>query len=85
LSKCTFAHNQIAYLGHIISQDRVSIDLAKVSSIANWPTPQNAKELRSFLGLSGYYKKFISSFCSHQSTSYCPAEEGYSVYLDISS
>jgi hypothetical protein len=53
LSKCTFAQNQIAYLGHVISQDGVSTDPAKVSSIANSPTPQNAKELRSFLGLSG--------------------------------
>jgi hypothetical protein len=39
--------------GHVISQDGVSTDPAKVSSIANSPTPQNAKELRSFLGLSG--------------------------------
>jgi hypothetical protein len=62
LSKCTFAQNQIAYLGHIISQDGVSTDLAKVSSIANWPTPQNAKEMRSLLGLSSYYRKFVRHF-----------------------
>jgi hypothetical protein len=53
LSKCLFAQNQVSYLGHIISQQGVVIDPDKVSAIASWPSPQNVKELRSFLGLAG--------------------------------
>lgn len=62
LSKCTFAHNKIAYLGHIISDSGVSTNPSKVESIKSWPTPTNVKELRGFFGLAGYYKKFVQSF-----------------------
>jgi hypothetical protein len=59
LSKYSFAQNQIAYLGHLISSQGVATDQEKISAIFAWPIPSNTKELRSFLGLAGYYRKFV--------------------------
>lgn len=61
-SKCDFAVDKIEYLGHFISKEGVQTDPSKVSAIDSWPVPVNAKEVRSFLGLAGYYKKFVRNF-----------------------
>lgn len=61
-SKCAFTQRRIAYLGHVISCDGVATDESKIESVLNCPTPVNLKELREFLGLSGYYKKFIHHY-----------------------
>jgi hypothetical protein len=57
-NKCDFYKNEIEYLGHVISAEGVKIDPEKIKAIMDWPTLRNVIELRSFMGLAGYYKRF---------------------------
>jgi hypothetical protein len=54
-SKCAFAQERIAYLGHVISKHGVATDDSKIASIKAWLAPTNVKEVRGFLGITGYY------------------------------
>lgn len=62
LFKCSFAQNQLSYLGHIISDKGVTTDPAKVEEVVNWQVPTSLKKLRGFLGLAGYNRKFVRNF-----------------------
>ncbi|KAM3243961.1 hypothetical protein ACQJBY_055715 [Aegilops geniculata] len=61
-SKCAFAVESISYLGHTISAAGVAMDPEKVQAVADWPQPRSARAVRGFLGLAGYYRKFVKEF-----------------------
>ncbi|XP_075478898.1 uncharacterized protein LOC142519753 [Primulina tabacum] len=63
-SKCEFWQERMAFVGHIISRDGVEVDLSKVEAVKDWPVHKSVIEIRSFLGLDGYYRKFIQGFSS---------------------
>jgi len=60
--KCQFLSKEVSYLCHLITDEGIKPDPKKNSRVANYCTPTNANELKSFLGLTSYYRKFIKNF-----------------------
>ncbi|PKU84463.1 putative mitochondrial protein [Dendrobium catenatum] len=61
-SKCKFWLKSISFLGHVVSDEGISVDPQKIQAIADWPRPTTVFEVRSFLGMAGYYRKFVKGF-----------------------
>lgn len=62
MKKCQFAKDRVEYLGHWISTAGVEADPEKVRSMIEWPTPTNVREIRGFLDLTGYYRRFVENY-----------------------
>ena len=64
LSKCKFGQKEINFLGHTVTGSGIAVDQQKIKSILDWPVPKNVSDIRSFLGLAGYYRRFIHAFAA---------------------
>jgi hypothetical protein len=61
-SKCAFWLKEVSFLGHIISFEGIIVDPSKVQEVLDWKSPRSVTQIRSFLGLAGYYHRFIPNF-----------------------
>ena len=62
--KCEFWLRSVAFLGHVISGEGIMVDPKKTEAVKNWPRPLTSSDIRSFLGLAGYYRRFVEGFSS---------------------
>lgn len=71
LSKCSFFQTEVHYVGHVVSKEGIVVDPEKIRAIMEWLAPKNVDEVRSFMGLAGYYRSFTrnSSQISYPITS----------------
>ena len=63
-SKCEFWLREVAFLGHVVSGEGIKVDPKKTDAVKNWPRPLSSSDIRSFLGLAGYYRRFVEGFAS---------------------
>ena len=61
-SKCDIFKDKIQYLGHVVTKEGISIDPEKIRAIEDWPVPRDVTDVWSFMGITGYYQRFIEGF-----------------------
>ena len=61
-SKCDFFKDKIQYLGHVVTKEGISVDPEKIWAIEDWSVPKDVTDVRSFMGITGYYRRFIEGF-----------------------
>ena len=61
-SKCEFWLQSVAFHCHIVSSEGIRVDSQKIEAVKQWPTPTSTTNIRSFLGIAGYYKRFVEGF-----------------------
>ena len=61
-SKCDFFKDKIQYLGHVVTKEGISVDLEKIKAIEDWLVLKDVTDIRSFMGINGYYRRFIEGF-----------------------
>ena len=61
-SKCEFLRSEVTYLGHVVSEKGIRTDPEKTKAVKDWPVPKNVKEVRVYLGFTGYYRRFIKNY-----------------------
>jgi hypothetical protein len=76
-SKCEFWNKEVPFLGHVVSPERIVVDPSKVKEVLDWKPPITVSEVRSFLGLASYYRRFIPNF-----SKIAYAKEGKQVCLE---
>ena len=63
-SKCEFLRSSVTYLGHVVSENGIETDPEKTEAIKTWPLPTTVKDVRAFLGFTGYYRRFIKNYAT---------------------
>ena len=63
-SKCCLMRDRVPFLGHYVSREGVEVDPMKTAAVQDWPTPRTVKDIRAFLGLASYYRRYIPNFAS---------------------
>ena len=62
--KCSLMQRSVSFLGHVVSGEGIATDPKKIETVTEWPVPNSVKEVRSFLGLTGYYRRFVKGYAS---------------------